>query len=243
MILVALSVSEHALHAKGGIMFVGHYGVAFAVQSIRGAPSLATSFVAVQLVDYIAFTLALFDIEKWRPNPSIAGFMPMDLYYMPFTHSLLGCTVWAILAGILVAKTTSVPGWRGRAGVLTGGLVLSHWFLDLLVHRHDLGILGDDAHKFGFALWDHPEIAVPLELGILVIGFVIYQSRTTATSAWGKRLPWIVMAMLLVFQYANWYGPPPVERVATSIAVLLAYTVCVGAAWLLDRTRKRRSTA
>jgi hypothetical protein len=211
-------------------MFVGHYAVAFAAQSVRGAPRLAASFVAVQLIDIAAFSLAYFGIEKWRPNPSITGLMPLDLYYMPYTHSLLGCTIWSLAAAIIFATTMSQPGRRMIGGMVTGALVLSHWFLDLLVHRHDLG----------FALWDHPQIAIPLELGLLVVGFGIYLWTTKAVGRWGRVLPWLVMAMLVVFQFANWFGPLPADPFMVSTLVLLTYLTCVGGAWLLDRTRARR---
>jgi hypothetical protein len=221
-------------------MFVGHYAAAFAAQSVRRGPSLTTSFVAVQLIDIAAFSLAYFGIEKWRPNPSITGLMPLDLYYMPYTHSLLGCTLWALAAAIIVAKTLSAPGRRAIAGVVTAALVLSHWVLDLLVHRHDLGILGDGPPKLGFGLWDYPHIEIPLELGLLVVGFGIYLWTTKAVGRWGRVLPWLVMAMLVVFQFANWFGPLPADPFMVSTLVLLTYLTCVGGAWLLDRTRARR---
>lgn len=218
-------------------MFVGHYAVAFAAQSVRGAPRLAASFVAVQLIDIAAFSLAYFGIEKWRPNPSITGLMPLDLYYMPYTHSLLGCTIWSLAAALIFATTMSQPGRRMIGGMLTGALVLSHWFLDLLVHRQDLGLLGDGPPKLGFALWDHPHIAIPLELGLLFAGFGIYLWKTKAVGRWGRLMPWIVMAALLVFQYVNWFGTLPADPFMVSTLVLLTYALCVGGAWLLDRTR------
>lgn len=221
-------------------MFVGHYAVAFAAQSVRGAPRLAASFVAVQLIDIAGFSLAYFGIEKWRPNPSITGLMPLDLYYMPYTHSLLGCTIWSLAAAIIFATTMSQPGRRMVGGVLTGALVLSHWFLDLLVHRQDLGLLGDGPPKLGFALWDHPHIAIPLELGLLLIGFGIYLSKTRAVGRWGRLLPWIVIAALVVFQFVNWFGTLPADPFMVSTLVLLTYALCAGGAWLLDRTRVLR---
>ena len=81
---------------------------------------------------------------------SITGLMPLDLYYMPYTHSLLGCTIWSLAAAIIFATTMSQPGRRMIGGMVTGALVLSHWFLDLLVHRHDLGLLGF-LYDVGFA--------------------------------------------------------------------------------------------
>jgi hypothetical protein len=159
---------------------------------------------------------------------------------MPYTHSLLGCTIWSLAAALIFATTMSQPGRRMIGGMLTGALVLSHWFLDLLVHRQDLGLLGDGPPKLGFALWDHPHIAIPLELGLLLIGFGIYLSKTRAVGRWGRLLPWIVIAALVVFQFVNWFGTLPADPFMVSTLVLLTYALCAGGAWLLDRTRVLR---
>jgi len=38
---------------------------------------------------YRVFLARVFRIEKWRLDPAISGILPVDLYYMPFTHSLI----------------------------------------------------------------------------------------------------------------------------------------------------------
>jgi hypothetical protein len=96
--------------------------------------------------------------------------------------------------------------------------------------------------KLGFALWDHPRIAVPLELALLVVGFGVYLSRTRAIGPWGRRLPWVVMALLLAFQCINWFGPLPADHAALSTFALLGYALCAALAWLLERTRTRLDT-
>ena len=75
-------------------MFKGHYGPAFALKVLRKSPSLTACFVAVQLVDIGFFRLADFGIEKWRPDPAITGIIPVDPYYLPFTHSRIGFAAW-----------------------------------------------------------------------------------------------------------------------------------------------------
>ena len=70
--------------------FIGHYACAFAAKTVRKPPSLLVCFIAVQWVDIAFASLAYIGIEKWRPNPSIDGILPVERYYMPFTHSLIG---------------------------------------------------------------------------------------------------------------------------------------------------------
>jgi hypothetical protein len=221
-------------------MFIGHYAPAFAAKAVRKSPGLWVCFAAVQLVDIGFFLLAYLGIEKWRPNPTITGITPVDLYYMPFTHSLLGSAVWALAAGLL-ALLLAPAGRKAVAGGLVSALVFSHWLLDLLVHRPDLGILDNEPDKLGFGLWDHPRIEMPLEIGLVLVGFCVYLSSTRARGAWGCWMPWIVLALLLVLQSINWFGAAPQSTAALSGLGLFAYGLCVALAWLLDRTRTAAS--
>lgn len=217
-------------------MFIGHYAPAFAAKAVRNSPSLAICFIAVQLVDIGFFSLAYFGVEKWRPDPAISGIMPVDLYYMPFTHSLLGVGIWALVAGAL-ALFLAPRGRKATAGVLVSLLVLSHWLLDLLVHRNDLGLLDNEPNKLGFGLWNWPMVEMPLEIGIALVGLWIYLSSTSARGAWGRRMPWIALIVLLAMQFVNWFGPQPQSGAAFSSLGLFAYALCACVAWGLDRTR------
>jgi hypothetical protein len=83
-------------------MFVGHYGPSFAVQALRPAIPLWLLFSAVQLVDVAWAVLVLLGVEKVRIVPGITASNPLDLYYMPYTHSLVAATLWSVAAGVLV---------------------------------------------------------------------------------------------------------------------------------------------
>jgi hypothetical protein len=87
-------------------MFVGHYSVAFAVKSERNKIPLWVLFVAVQLLDFLWAPFVLLGIEKVRMVPGITATNSLDLYYMPYTHSLVGALVWSSLAA-LVYKVAS----------------------------------------------------------------------------------------------------------------------------------------
>jgi hypothetical protein len=221
-------------------MFIGHYSLAFAAKAVRKSPSLAAGFIAVQLVDIGFFSLAWIGIEKWRFDPALTGIMPFDLYYMPYTHSLLAAVIWAVVAGAAVMLWAS-PGRKAIAGAVIAVLVFSHWVLDLLVHRRDLSLFDDAAPKLGFGLWDQPKLEMPLEIGLTLAGFLIYLSSTRAKGAWGPRTPWIVLAVLLILQAINWFGAPPRDAASFCGLGLFAYALCAGMAWVLDRTRGSRA--
>ena len=69
-------------------MFIGHYGVAFAVKSAEKRIPLWLLFLAVQFVDVLWGVLVLLGVEKARITQEYHGSLPLDLYYMPYTHSL-----------------------------------------------------------------------------------------------------------------------------------------------------------
>lgn len=210
-------------------MFIGHFAPALALASHRKAPSLPVLFVGGQLIDWGFFTLLLLGIEKMRITPGITKMVPLDLYFMPYTHSLLASCLWAAAFGMLIALFS-----KNTVGALIGSaVVMSHWFLDLLVHAKDLTLLGSPP-KLGFGLWNHPLIEIPLEL-ILTFGALFYYARRTT----GMKLPIMALACaLLVFQAINWFGPvEPKVTAATSVLALFAYGVTALTAWWVGRGR------
>src|SRR5438874_612999 len=107
-------------------MFVGHYGIAFAVKTERNRIPLWVLFVAVQLLDFIWAPLVLLGIEKVRIVPGITATSPLDLYYMPYTHSLVGALVWSGLA-FLLYKVVAGQRSSDAAALLVGFAAFSHW--------------------------------------------------------------------------------------------------------------------
>src|SRR2546428_781039 len=108
-------------------MFVGHYSVAFAVKSDENKIPLWVLFVAVQLLDFLWAPFVLLGIEKVRIIPGITATSPLDLYYMPYTHSLIAALIWSALA-FAIYRVVSVGGdsradllpLLGRGGFLAG---------------------------------------------------------------------------------------------------------------------------
>jgi hypothetical protein len=133
-------------------MFVGHYSASFAGKAVEPRLPLWLLFIAVQLVDVLWAVFVLLGIEKVRIIPGITASNPLDLYYMPYTHSLVGAIGWSVLAFLFCQL---VPRLRGaQTGIILALAVFSHWVLDLIVHRPDLALY-DNAHKVGFGLWNY----------------------------------------------------------------------------------------
>src|SRR5437660_1655543 len=107
-------------------MFVGHYGIAYAAKKADPSLPLWLLFLAVQLLDVLWAPFVLLGIERVRIVPGITASNPLDLYYMPYTHSLLAALLWS--AGALVAYRLAKSGPAARRAALVIGIaVLSHW--------------------------------------------------------------------------------------------------------------------
>lgn len=209
-------------------MFIGHWAPALAVAAKRKSPGIATLFVAGQLVDWGFFGFLLLGIEHMRVTPGISAMNPMDLYHMPYTHSLLGSVVFGAAFGALVWAATK----DRMAALLAGAVVVSHWLLDLVVHVPDLTLAGSPP-KLGLGLWNHPALEMPLELGLTFGALWLYAA--TRKPALPRVL--VLGAVLLLLQAINWFGPVEPEVTAgTSLLAFFAYALATLAAWWMGKS-------
>jgi hypothetical protein len=212
-------------------MFIGHYCTALVAAAHPKAPGLGSLFVAAQLVDIGFFTLVLADVEHMRITPGMTAMNPFDLYHMPITHSLLGSLAWA--AGFAVILRLWLGNWM--AGLIGGAVVLSHWFIDLIVHIPDLTLAGGD-NKLGFGLWNWPALARPLEIGLTFGAFWLYVAQTRATRV-SAAMP-VLILFLFAVQIFNWFGPQPTMlEPSLPISGLAAFGVAAALAAWLGRSR------
>lgn len=208
-------------------MFVGHYGVALAARRIQPSVPLWVLFVAVQLLDVVWAPLVMLGIEKVRIVPGITATNPLDLYYMPYTHSLVGALLWSAAAYVLYRLA---KGGDGKTGALVVGLaVLSHWILDLVVHRPDLPLY-DDTAKIGLGLWNLPQLAFGLEAALLFGGIWLY----VGTGARRRLATFTFGLVMLGIQAYIFFGPPPVSDKAVAATALVAYAVFAGVTRILE---------
>lgn len=209
-------------------MFVGHYSVSFAVKAVRPKIPLWVLFVAVQAVDVGWGLLILLGVEKARYVPGFTEAFPLDLYFMPYTHSLLAALLWALAGALLYFA------WRRRDGLaaaaLVGVAVLSHWFLDFPMHPGDLPLF-DEAHKVGLGLWNHAFAATVLELALLAGSIALYARACPQH----RKAAWIFGAVMALIQIGNTYGPTPPSTAAIAIAALAAYAAFAWVAWRIER--------
>ncbi len=220
-------------------MFIGHYAPALLVAAGARGPHLGAMFVAAQLVDIAFFSLALVDVEHFRLIPADTPQTSLDLYHMPYTHSLLGTVAFASLwVGVV---RLAGAGWRAAA--LGAAVVVSHWLFDLVVHVPDLTLAGQPP-RLGLGLWRSPVLARTLEGTIVIGAFAWYLARTRGAMAPAA----ILAATMLVVQAIDWLGSVPariVDPVAPTLPVmaLFAFILLAILAWWTGRTRARGGPA
>jgi hypothetical protein len=213
-------------------VFIGHFAPAIVAATHKDAPSLPVLFVAAQLVDWAFFAFALIGVEHMRITPGMTAMNPMDLYHMPYTHSLVGGVAWAAALGIVISLWMK----NRTASIIAAGVVLSHWFLDVLVHTKDMTIAGTPP-KLGLSLWNYPAIEMPLEIALTVGALWYFAMRM---GGWSRPLMVLTVALLAV-QAFNWFSPAPTEMSAEMpISALLAFAVLTGLAFWAARGRQHQ---
>ena len=204
-------------------MGIGHLAVGFASKRWAPRTSLAWLMVAPIFVDLWWGLFILTGVEHARITPGITKAIPLDLYDIPWSHSVPATLAWAALfAGIYLALHKQ---WRVAALLFAG--VCSHWVLDWVTHRPDMPI-GLHGPYVGLGLWNHPLLACAVEAGMLAGGAALY---LTSTQPRNRRGILITVAVMLVISTAAYFGPPPSDiRVMAAMNLSLLALI-----WLLQR--------
>src|SRR5215831_9320071 len=112
-------------------MFIGHFGIGFGAKAAARRASLGTLFLAAQFLDLIWPTFLLLGIERVEIKPGITKATPLDFVSYPISHSLFVVCIWGLLFGVVYGLVRKDSG----AALVLGICVVSHWLLDLIVHR------------------------------------------------------------------------------------------------------------
>jgi hypothetical protein len=219
-------------------MFVGHYGPSYLGKKLAPGVPLWVLFLAVQFLDVLWASFVLAGVEKVRIVPGITESNALDLYFMPYTHSLPGAVFWSALAGILWFLFRRS---RPEAAVIAAA-VFSHWLLDLLVHRPDLALFSDDV-KVGLGLWNHKWLAFGAEAAVLIGGLLVYL-RSSAARVRVNRSGAIVVVLCFIALQASRVATTPVPGSDREIAIasLAAYLAFALVTAFLDRAAAPVST-
>jgi hypothetical protein len=215
-------------------MFIGHYAAALAAKKAAPKTSLGTLFIASQFIDLLWPIFLLLGIENVRIEPGNTAVTPLDFYNYPYSHSLLFVLIWAVSFGIVYFF---IKKYRTGAIVLSL-LVLSHWLLDLVVHKPDLP-LAPGTSNLGLGLWNSLPLTLIIELGLFALGFYMYIRTTSPSDKIGSIGFYSLMVFILVIYLINLFGPPPPDVKMIAIAGNAGWLLVLWAYWA-DKHRKLR---
>lgn len=215
-------------------MFIGHYALGFGAKRIAPMVSLGTLFLAAQFADMLWPILLFRGLETVAIEPGSTVLTPLNFVSYPYSHSLLALTGWAILLAVIYRL---LRGSRMVAITTVAVLVLSHWLLDVVMHRPDLPLTISGPERLGLSLWNLPLVAIPLELLLFGVGVTIYVRSTRAATTAGTVGLWILVLFLLIAYFAALFGPPPPSLDVVKWSSLLLWVLIVWGYWL-DRQRR-----
>src|SRR3989304_3470217 len=219
-------------------MFIGHYGVALAAKKLDKSIPLGLLFFATQFVDILFFVFVLVGVERVSIVPGITAVSPFDFTYYPYSHGLMASLLWAGLFFVVFKITPSKSGSRNnRIALVVAAIVLSHFFLDVIVHRPDLPLFGDNSYKLGLGLWNYVIISSLIEILILAVGLWLYLKSTKGITFGGKYGMIIFAVFLVMMQMGRLFMPPPPDIRGFAIFGLVYQLMMVGVVSWLDRKR------
>lgn len=216
-------------------MFLGHFGAGLGAKKLAPSVSLGTLFLATQFIDLLWPTFLLLGIEHVEIQPGATRVTPLNFVDYPFTHSLLMVAVWALAFGLvywIVRKDV-------RGSVVLGAAVISHWVLDLIVHRPDLPLYPGDPSKLGLGLWNSFTSTLLVEGAIFFAGVALFVHTSRARNRKGTIAFWGLIVFLVLIYLGNIYGPVPQNVVAIAWAGHFQWLLVIWAYWI-DRNHEPR---
>lgn len=220
-------------------MFIGHYAPAAALKPLTPKVPLWHYFVAVQVLDFLWAVFIIAGIEQARIVPGFLEASDLDLYFMPYTHSLAGAAVWSLLGALVYGRMINRgAGFAGAA--MIGVAIFSHWLADLVVHAKDLALYPGSDVKLGFGLWSSLSISKGIELGLFLAGFILYLGGTSPKGVAGRIAPFVAIAALIGVELYSATGAPPADMRIYAVLALVSFALIAALAAWLDATRIQR---
>jgi hypothetical protein len=213
-------------------MFVGHFALGLAAKRAAPRVSLGVLFLAAQLADVLWPVFVAAGLETVRIAPGITVVTPLDFVSYPYSHSFAALVVWAAALGGVCAAIVRGP----RTFLVVGGLVLSHWLLDVVSHRPDMPLYPGGA-TYGLSLWNSLTATLVVELALFGAGVWLYVSATRPRDRIGRWSLVALIAFLLVAYVGNLAGGPPPSVAAIYWLGIAGAAIILLWSWWADRHR------
>jgi hypothetical protein len=205
------------------------FAVGLGAKPIAPRVSVGTLMLAAVVADLLFWIFVLLGIEHFRVQPGITATNALELYDIPFSHSLLMDAVLAVLLGsFYLVRHRNLRGAR-----VLGVVVLSHWVLDFVSHRADMPLAPGLHTYLGLGLYNSRIGIVIVEGVFWVVGVVIYAQATRPKNRAGLFGFWLVVALLSLLWISTLSGNPPSNLPAAGISSLIFFSsVMVWAYWM-----------
>ncbi len=212
-------------------MFIGHFAVGFAAKRLAPRTSLGLLVGAAVGLDLLWPAFVLAGWEEVRIDPGNTAFTPLAFVSYPWSHSLVMASLWGALLGIvyLIARRYT------RGAVVLFLLVVSHWFLDAVVHRPDLPLTPHGTERAGLGLWNSIPATMALEGAMLAVALWLYTRASRPRDRLGMYAFWTFAAFLVVAYLSNAFGPPPPDAHTVVVVAMALWPVAIWAAWFDGR--------
>ncbi len=218
-------------------MFAGHLAAGLVLKKMERRINLGWLFFAALAHDSLLGIFTLFGLEQIHIPANYAQTHYLTFTF-PYSHGLAASVVWSLVAfGLTYAF---LPRWTSKestlAGTVMGLAVFSHFVLDWLVHIPEMPIFGNGSLMLGLGLWNNLPLALALETGLVVAGFIFYlvaikpQTNLARYGLGGLLLFAVTMTVM-----GMWFAttPPPVAGAAMSW-IFQPILIC-GLAYWFDR--------
>jgi membrane-bound metal-dependent hydrolase YbcI (DUF457 family) len=163
-------------------VIAGHFGFAAMVKSREPTAPLWGLMLATVWLDVVFVPLFVLHVETVQPvHDGYGG----SIIHPDYTHSIVGMILISAVLGLAF-----LPRWGRRVATVIALVAMSHWFLDLVVHRPDMPVLPGNVSnlpRLGFGLWTEPKIAAVVELALVVLGALMYWRAAKQVSLAGGR--------------------------------------------------------
>lgn len=218
-------------------MFAGHLAAGLVLKKMERRINLGWLFFAALFHDFLLGILVLLGLEQIHIPADFAQTHYLTFTF-PYSHGLVASIVWSALAfGITYAV---LPRWstkeRKQAGLAIALTVFSHFVMDWFVHIPEMPLLGENSPKLGLSLWNNLPLALGLEVGLVLIGFIYYLSAVkpkTNLAKYGVAALLVLITALTVTGQLFAETPPPATGAAMSW-ILQPFLIC-GLAYWFDR--------
>lgn len=222
-------------------MGVGHAALAAGAAKAFPRMNVGWLIVAAFLADLLLGIFAAMGLEHAIVPPDYATKHYL-LFSFPYSHGLLPLILFGGLLGFLVSRFHQSS--QNKVWLLVAALVVSHFFLDGLVHVAGLPIAGENSPKLGLGLWTNMRAELILETLMTLAAIVLYLRlpgiRQSAISRWG--LPFFLLLLCaMTWTQLSETEAPPVN--ALTMSWILLPLVLSAIPYFLDRRRVAMTNA